>query len=59
MATFDLAGIDDRTAAASGAPGHGATSTPPLNGRDDSVPVVLRAHQPGEGGTRPPVLRGG
>ncbi|SCX58631.1 hypothetical protein SAMN03159343_3807 [Klenkia marina] len=43
---FDLAGIDDRTAAASGLPGHGADLDAALDGRDDSVPVVLLAHQP-------------
>ena len=45
-ATFDLAGIDDRTAAASGLPGHGANLDAALDGRDDGVPVVLLAHQP-------------
>jgi uncharacterized protein len=45
-ATFDLAGIDDRTAAGSGVPGHGADLDAALDGRDDSVPVVLLAHQP-------------
>jgi predicted MPP superfamily phosphohydrolase len=45
-ATFDLAGIDDRTAAASGVPGHGADVDAALDGRDDAVPVVLLAHQP-------------
>ncbi|MCZ2849511.1 metallophosphoesterase [Modestobacter sp. VKM Ac-2978] len=45
-ATVDLAGIDDRTAAASGLPGHGADLDAALDGRDDSVPVVLLAHQP-------------
>jgi predicted MPP superfamily phosphohydrolase len=45
-ATFDLAGIDDRTAAASGLPGHGADLDAALDGRDDAVPVVLLAHQP-------------
>jgi uncharacterized protein len=45
-ATFDLAGIDDRTAAGSGLPGHGADLDAALDGRDDSVPVVLLAHQP-------------
>ncbi|MCZ2810870.1 metallophosphoesterase [Modestobacter sp. VKM Ac-2979] len=44
--TVDLAGIDDRTAAASGLPGHGADLDAALDGRDDSVPVVLLAHQP-------------
>jgi uncharacterized protein len=45
-ATFDLAGIDDRTAASSGLPGHGANLDAALDGRDDGVPVVLLAHQP-------------
>jgi predicted MPP superfamily phosphohydrolase len=43
---FDLAGIDDRTAASSGVPGHGADLDAALDGRDDSTPVVLLAHQP-------------
>ncbi len=45
-ATFDLAGIDDRTAASSGLPGHGADLDAALDGRDDGTPVVLLAHQP-------------
>ncbi|WP_240619694.1 metallophosphoesterase [Blastococcus sp. TF02-8] len=45
-ASFDLAGIDDRTAAASGLPGHGADLDAALDGRDDATPVVLLAHQP-------------
>lgn len=45
-ASFDLAGIDDRTAAESGLPGHGADLDAALDGRDDSRPVVLLAHQP-------------
>ena len=45
-ASFDLAGIDDRTAARSGIPGHGADLDAALDGRDDAVPVVLLAHQP-------------
>jgi predicted MPP superfamily phosphohydrolase len=45
-AAFDLAGIDDRTAAGSGVPGHGADLDAALDGRDDAVPVVLLAHQP-------------
>ncbi|MGK5173188.1 metallophosphoesterase [Geodermatophilus sp. CPCC 205761] len=45
-ASFDLAGIDDRTAARSGLPGHGADLDAALDGRDDAVPVVLLAHQP-------------
>jgi predicted MPP superfamily phosphohydrolase len=45
-ASFDLAGIDDRTAASSGVPGHGADLDAALDGRDESRPVVLLAHQP-------------
>jgi uncharacterized protein len=45
-AAFDLAGIDDRTAAGSGLPGHGADLDAALDGRDDATPVVLLAHQP-------------
>ena len=45
-ASFDLAGIDDRTAARSGIPGHGADLDAALDGRDDGIPVVLLAHQP-------------
>ena len=45
-ASFDLAGIDDRTAARSGVPGHGADLDAALEGHDDATPVVLLAHQP-------------
>jgi uncharacterized protein len=45
-ASFDLAGIDDRTAASSGLAGHGADLDAALDGRDDATPVVLLAHQP-------------
>jgi predicted MPP superfamily phosphohydrolase len=45
-ASVDLAGIDDRTAARSGVPGHGADLDAALDGRDDATPVVLLAHQP-------------
>lgn len=45
-ATVDLAGIDDRTAASSGLAGHGADLDSALDGRTDSTPVVLLAHQP-------------
>jgi uncharacterized protein len=45
-ASFDLAGIDDRTAANSGLPGHRADLDAALDGRDDATPVVLLAHQP-------------
>jgi hypothetical protein len=44
--TFDLAGIDDRTAARSHIPGHGANLDAALAGRDPSRAVVLLAHQP-------------
>ena len=37
-AAFDLAGIDDRTAARSGLPGHGADLDAALDGRDDDAP---------------------
>ncbi len=45
-ASFDLAGIDDRTAERSGLPGHRANLDAALDGRDETVPVVLLAHQP-------------
>ncbi|MGY1634444.1 metallophosphoesterase [Geodermatophilus sp. SYSU D01186] len=45
-ASFDLAGIDDRTADRSGLPGHRADLDAALDGRDDGTPVVLLAHQP-------------
>ena len=41
-----LAGIDDRTAARSGVPGHGADLDRALAGAPAGVPVVLLAHQP-------------
>jgi uncharacterized protein len=41
-----LAGIDDRTAAHSGVPGHGADLDRALAGAPAGVPVVLLAHQP-------------
>ncbi|TQS40004.1 metallophosphoesterase [Cryptosporangium phraense] len=43
---FDLAGVDDVTAAGSGVPGHGANLAEALDGRDRDRPVVLLAHQP-------------
>ncbi len=45
-ASFDLAGVDDRTAADSGVAGHGADLDAALDGRDPAAPVVLLAHQP-------------
>jgi uncharacterized protein len=47
-ATFDLAGIDDDSAAEAGVPGHRADLDAALDGRDESTPVVLLAHQPVE-----------
>ena len=47
-ATFDLAGIDDDSADEAGVPGHGADLAAALDGRDESRPVVLLAHQPVE-----------
>jgi len=44
--TFDLAGIDDRTAERSGEPGHGANLDKALDRRDPARAVVLLAHQP-------------
>ena len=41
-----LAGVDDRTAAGSGLPGHHADHTAALLGADPDVPVLLLAHQP-------------
>ena len=41
-----LAGIDDRTAAGSGVPGHGADLPAALAGAPPQAPVVLLAHQP-------------
>jgi predicted MPP superfamily phosphohydrolase len=45
-ASFDLAGIDDRTAESSGVAGHGADLDAALDGREDATPLVLLAHQP-------------
>lgn len=41
-----VAGVDDRTAAGSGVPGHGADLTAALAGAPPDAPVVLLAHQP-------------
>jgi predicted MPP superfamily phosphohydrolase len=41
-----VAGIDDRTAASSGRPGHGADLAAALHGGGDDLPVLLLAHQP-------------
>ncbi|WP_181781212.1 metallophosphoesterase [Pseudonocardia pini] len=45
-AVLHLAGCDDRTAAASGLPGHGFDLDKALAGRDPAEPVVLFCHQP-------------
>lgn len=45
-AAFTLAGVDDRTAADSGEPGHGTDFDAALDGRDPAQPVVMLAHQP-------------
>ena len=41
-----LAGVDDRTAAGSGVPGHHADHAAALAGADPELPVLLLAHQP-------------
>jgi hypothetical protein len=41
-----VAGVDDRTAAGSGVPGHGADLSAALAGAPPDAPVVLLAHQP-------------
>jgi predicted MPP superfamily phosphohydrolase len=41
-----VAGVDDATATASGARGHGADLRAALSGADRTLPVVLLAHQP-------------
>jgi len=41
-----VAGVDDRTAASSGSPGHGADQAAALAGADPALPVLLLAHQP-------------
>jgi predicted MPP superfamily phosphohydrolase len=41
-----VAGIDDRTAAGSGVPGHGADLDAALAGAPADAPIVLLAHQP-------------
>jgi uncharacterized protein len=44
--TLVVAGIDDRTAARSGLPGHGADLDAALAGAPAAAPIVLLAHQP-------------
>jgi predicted MPP superfamily phosphohydrolase len=41
-----VAGVDDRTAAGSGVPGHHADHAAALAGTDPELPVLLLAHQP-------------
>jgi predicted MPP superfamily phosphohydrolase len=41
-----VAGVDDRTAAGSGSPGHRADHAAALAGADPELPVLLLAHQP-------------
>jgi predicted MPP superfamily phosphohydrolase len=41
-----IAGVDDRTAAGSGVPGHAADHAAALAGADPGLPVLLLAHQP-------------
>jgi predicted MPP superfamily phosphohydrolase len=41
-----IAGVDDRTAAGSGVPGHHADHSVALAGTDPDLPVLLLAHQP-------------
>jgi predicted MPP superfamily phosphohydrolase len=41
-----IAGIDDRTAAGSGNPGHRADPAAALSGADPELPVLMLAHQP-------------
>jgi predicted MPP superfamily phosphohydrolase len=41
-----VAGVDDRTAASSGRPGHSADHAAALAGADPALPVLLLAHQP-------------
>ena len=41
-----IAGVDDRTAAGSGVPGHHADHAAALAGTDPELPVLLLAHQP-------------
>jgi predicted MPP superfamily phosphohydrolase len=41
-----VAGVDDRTAAGSGVPGHHADHAAALQGAEEDLPVLLLAHQP-------------
>jgi predicted MPP superfamily phosphohydrolase len=44
--TLVIAGVDDRTAAGSGVPGHHADHEAALGGADPARPILLLAHQP-------------
>jgi predicted MPP superfamily phosphohydrolase len=48
--TLVVAGVDDRTAAGSGVPGHHADHEAALIGADPDLPVLLLAHQPAQVG---------
>jgi uncharacterized protein len=43
-----IAGVDDRTAAGSGVPGHHADHESALTGTDPALPILLLAHQPAQ-----------
>ena len=43
-----IAGVDDRTAAGSGVPGHHADHEAALEGTDPDLPILLLAHQPAQ-----------
>ncbi|AGL18392.1 metallophosphoesterase [Actinoplanes sp. N902-109] len=45
-ASLTIAGVDDRTAAGSGVPGHHMDHEAALAGTDPALPVLLLAHQP-------------
>ncbi|MBM2622640.1 metallophosphoesterase [Actinoplanes sp. LDG1-06] len=47
-ASLVIAGVDDRTAAGSGVPGHHADHEAALEGADPALPVLLLAHQPAQ-----------
>jgi predicted MPP superfamily phosphohydrolase len=47
-ASLVIAGVDDRTAAGSGVPGHHADHEAALEGADASLPILLLAHQPAQ-----------
>jgi predicted MPP superfamily phosphohydrolase len=47
-AALVIAGVDDRTAAGSGVPGHHADHEAALAGSDPDLPVLLLAHQPAQ-----------